>query len=281
MMAELAEILGMMEYTQGEIDSVLNCIGSLRRVLTLRRETLESDIHITPGMVDELMLLKEWYIQWRGTEASKNTSVTEVFTIETWDKFILMKEMKGAALMTKSGSKDYGNNMLSCEVITENPILPVNATPKDFTETTKSDNNEMKYKLATILQMTGNEMINKGLQVRGVFPTMMKTQATTEEESHKESKSKQEVQNIKKNSELKGSMAGVLGSVYEVDPDMFIDFEIDKSATVAYMKESLSLNYKFEGVKIWFEEPPDLIVMKMREHFGSLGRPPGYIHYRQ
>jgi len=239
--------------TTEEAGQVRSVIGNMRRVLLLKSESLEKT-SISPVLIDELMLLKEWYTDWKRTEEAELKSVSDVLTIKVWEDFCLSKSQEEIERKEQERVEEV---QIKKEAALDTARLSVGE---------KKEGLNVSYKVETkeIPKLPPNKSLKGKLfdDWHASFYVKM-CQAQLDDILEE------------------GSMAGVLGSVYEVDPDMFIDFEIDKSATVAYMKESLSLNYKFEGVKIWFEEPPDLIVVKMREHFGSLGRPPGYIHYRQ
>ena len=58
-MTELEKVLKVVCDTHDEAKTVAKVIGSIRRVLILKRETLEKTA-ISPVMIDELMLLREW-----------------------------------------------------------------------------------------------------------------------------------------------------------------------------------------------------------------------------
>ena len=79
-MAELKTILTVMGYTEEESKIAMNTIGSLRRVLTITRDTLKADPNMNAGMIDEIMCFKEWYTVWRSTDVSETMDIIEVFT---------------------------------------------------------------------------------------------------------------------------------------------------------------------------------------------------------
>ena len=59
-MAELKTILAVMGYTEEEESKIaINTIGSLRRIITITKETLEINSGMNAGMIDELMCFKE------------------------------------------------------------------------------------------------------------------------------------------------------------------------------------------------------------------------------
>ena len=58
-MAELKTILTVMGYTEEESKIAINTIGSLRRIITITRDTLKADSEMNAGMIEELMCFKE------------------------------------------------------------------------------------------------------------------------------------------------------------------------------------------------------------------------------
>eukprot|EP00957_Ditylum_brightwellii_P177460 13516594-Ditylum_brightwellii.AAC.1 len=60
----------------------------MHRVLLLKKETLEKAAN-SPVLIDELMLLKEWYMNWKSTDESAQREVLEVLTEEVWKSFLL------------------------------------------------------------------------------------------------------------------------------------------------------------------------------------------------
>ena len=96
-MAELKTILAVMGYTEEEESKIaINTIGSLRRIITITKETLEINSGMNAGMIDELMCFKEWYIAWRSTDMSITTDIKEVFTESEWESFIMTKAQECA-----------------------------------------------------------------------------------------------------------------------------------------------------------------------------------------
>ena len=65
----------------------------MRRVLLLKKETLEKAV-ISPVLIDELMLLKEWYMNWKSTVESTQKELLEVLTEEVWESFLLEKSQE-------------------------------------------------------------------------------------------------------------------------------------------------------------------------------------------
>eukprot|EP00957_Ditylum_brightwellii_P167671 12764417-Ditylum_brightwellii.AAC.1 len=88
MSTTLAKALAVMGYEDDEIKIATRAIGSMRRITMIQRETLLANSAITPGMVDELLCFKRWYMQWRRT-GGKDTLIEDAFTEEVWDAFIM------------------------------------------------------------------------------------------------------------------------------------------------------------------------------------------------
>ena len=92
-MTELEKVLKVVCDTHDEAKTVAKVIGSIRRVLILKRETLEKTA-ISPVMIDELMLLREWYTEWKLTDELTEKEVSEALTEELWEDFLLEKSQE-------------------------------------------------------------------------------------------------------------------------------------------------------------------------------------------
>ena len=134
-MAELKTILTVMGYTEEESKIAMNTIGSLRRVLTITRDTLKADPNMNAGMIDEIMCFKEWYTVWRSTDVSETMDIIEVFTETEWDKFIMDKAQEPAetvdvkeepGVASESIKKDEGLNISYKVESKDIPKLPAN-----------------------------------------------------------------------------------------------------------------------------------------------------------
>ena len=134
-MAELKTILTVMGYTEEESEITINTVGSLRRVITITRDTLKANSEMNAGMIDELMCFKEWYTVWRSTDVSKTVGITEVFTESEWDSFIMDKAQEPAetvdvkeepGVASESIKKDEGLNISYKVESKDIPKLPAN-----------------------------------------------------------------------------------------------------------------------------------------------------------
>eukprot|EP00957_Ditylum_brightwellii_P109608 8359942-Ditylum_brightwellii.AAC.1 len=70
-MSELTTILTVLEYSTEESKNVRETIGNIRCIMTLIKETMELNADMSAGVIDEIMCLKEWYIQWRKSDEAK------------------------------------------------------------------------------------------------------------------------------------------------------------------------------------------------------------------
>eukprot|EP00957_Ditylum_brightwellii_P007013 530514-Ditylum_brightwellii.AAC.1 len=61
----------------------------MKRFETLTMETLKESSVMNSGMIDELMALKEWYLQWSVNMDVTYGNIKEVFTQVLWDEFLL------------------------------------------------------------------------------------------------------------------------------------------------------------------------------------------------
>ena len=62
-MTLLADVLAVMGYETDEITTASSAIGTMRRVIMVKKDILLMNSHMSPGMIDEIMYLKEWYIE--------------------------------------------------------------------------------------------------------------------------------------------------------------------------------------------------------------------------
>ena len=90
MTTTLAKVLSVMGYEGEELSIATTTIGSMRRVMMINRDTLLVKSNLTPGMVDKILCLKEWYMGYRKT-GGKDSLIKEEFTEDVWDTFIMQK----------------------------------------------------------------------------------------------------------------------------------------------------------------------------------------------
>eukprot|EP00957_Ditylum_brightwellii_P161567 12301335-Ditylum_brightwellii.AAC.1 len=88
MSTTLAKVLAVMGYEEDEIKIVKRAIGSMRRIMMIKKETLLANSEILLGMMDELLCFKRWYMQWRMTGGRDNL-IEDVFTEDVWDNFVM------------------------------------------------------------------------------------------------------------------------------------------------------------------------------------------------
>ena len=62
-MTELSKLLTTLEYTDEEQKSVIPHIGTLRRLITTKKETLEANSDLSSSIIDKIMALKEWLLE--------------------------------------------------------------------------------------------------------------------------------------------------------------------------------------------------------------------------
>eukprot|EP00957_Ditylum_brightwellii_P088247 6722853-Ditylum_brightwellii.AAC.1 len=65
----------------------------MRRVFILKRKMLEKT-SISLVIIDELMMLKEWYIEWMSTDDSTGIEISKVSIEELWETFLLKKSQE-------------------------------------------------------------------------------------------------------------------------------------------------------------------------------------------
>ena len=62
-------------------------------------------------MIDKLMALKEWYLEWSASMESAAHEVEEIFTNELWDKFLLKR--KEGAKQTREAKDNNGTEKVA------------------------------------------------------------------------------------------------------------------------------------------------------------------------
>eukprot|EP00957_Ditylum_brightwellii_P179713 13690040-Ditylum_brightwellii.AAC.1 len=92
-MTELEKVLKVVCDTHNESKTVAKVIGSIRRVLIFKKETLKKTA-ISPVMIDELMLLREWYTKLNSTDELIKKEVSVALTKERWEVFLLEKSQE-------------------------------------------------------------------------------------------------------------------------------------------------------------------------------------------
>eukprot|EP00957_Ditylum_brightwellii_P006736 511617-Ditylum_brightwellii.AAC.2 len=88
----LEKILSEIGYEEDEKKIVKETVGMMRRFKTLTKETLKECGVMNTGMIDELMVVKEWYPLWSTNMDATSKSIKEAFTQALWDEFLYEKE---------------------------------------------------------------------------------------------------------------------------------------------------------------------------------------------
>ena len=87
-MSDLTKVLTMLECEPEEQRILTAEIGTLRRLRVLKRESLEKVDGIGAGMIDEIMYVKDWYLQWVADGLDSLETIEEAFTRAKWDAFL-------------------------------------------------------------------------------------------------------------------------------------------------------------------------------------------------
>eukprot|EP00957_Ditylum_brightwellii_P158613 12072824-Ditylum_brightwellii.AAC.1 len=77
-----------MGYEEAEIFATTKPIGTMQRVKLINKDTILLHSQMSPGMIDKIMYLKKWYIEWI-SEGGKELGIKTDFTKEVWDQFII------------------------------------------------------------------------------------------------------------------------------------------------------------------------------------------------
>ena len=87
-MSDLAKVLDVLGCSQEEQRILTAEIGTLRRLRVLKKETLSRVDGIGVGIVDEIMYVKDWYLQWKNSGLDTIETIEEAFTERKWDEYI-------------------------------------------------------------------------------------------------------------------------------------------------------------------------------------------------
>ena len=88
-MSDITKVLSIMGFSKQEQQSVTSVVGTLRRVLSMKRKALEENGNISPTAIKELMLFKDWYIEWKEITKTKPEAIEEAFTETIWENYLL------------------------------------------------------------------------------------------------------------------------------------------------------------------------------------------------
>ena len=95
-MSDLVKVLDVLGYDEEEKTIAISSIGNLRRIITISKDTLFLG-GMNAGMIDEIMLFRNWYIKWKNSEMLKQETgvksemqkIEEAFTPAVWEVYIL------------------------------------------------------------------------------------------------------------------------------------------------------------------------------------------------
>ena len=84
-MTDLEHILKTLDYDEEDMKKVVKSVGTIRKLLTVKRETLERELGGVTA--DEMCEVKKWYIEFWNSESS--LTLKQAFTLEKWDGWVL------------------------------------------------------------------------------------------------------------------------------------------------------------------------------------------------
>ena len=84
--AALDKILTEMGYEEDKKYAVKEIVVTLRRMKTITKEALKEGGKLSAGIVDELMVLQEWYEEWSSSMTTASQPIEDVFTETLGDK---------------------------------------------------------------------------------------------------------------------------------------------------------------------------------------------------
>ena len=96
-MSDLEKVLDVLGYDEEEKTTAMSSIGNLRRIITITKDTLFLG-GMNAGMIDEIMLFRNWHINWKNSEMLKKQetgvksemqTIEEAFTPAVWEVYIL------------------------------------------------------------------------------------------------------------------------------------------------------------------------------------------------
>ena len=88
-MLDITKALTIMGFSKQEQQSVTSVVRTLQRVLSMKRKALEENGNISPTAIKELMLFKDWYVEWKEVTKTKPKAIEEAFTETIWENYLL------------------------------------------------------------------------------------------------------------------------------------------------------------------------------------------------
>ena len=86
-MSDITKVLSIMGFSKQEQQLVTSVVGTLRRVLSMKRKALKENENISPTAIEELMLFKDWYVEWKEITKTKPEAIEVTDTI--WENYLL------------------------------------------------------------------------------------------------------------------------------------------------------------------------------------------------
>lgn len=106
-MSDLKKALKLTGCNNEEMALLTTAIGSMRRLLSIKIETLKSK-NINEAIIDEIMCFKDWHKTWKGTVGLDMESLDEAFTDEVLEAHLLKEKPS-----TKSPETERKDNSVS------------------------------------------------------------------------------------------------------------------------------------------------------------------------
>ena len=79
-MSDITKVLTIMGFSKQEQQPVTSVVGALQRVLSMKRRAPKENRNISPMAIEELMLFKDWYVEWKELTKTKPEAIEEAFT---------------------------------------------------------------------------------------------------------------------------------------------------------------------------------------------------------
>ena len=139
--AALDKILTEMGYEEDEKYAVKEIVVTLRRMKTITKEALKESGKLSAGIVDELMVLQEWYEEWSSSMTTASQPIEDVFTETLWDEYLMKradKKKKSGNIIKQEASDPHAKTVSNSDALNvsykvetkEIPKLPANKTLK-------------------------------------------------------------------------------------------------------------------------------------------------------
>eukprot|EP00957_Ditylum_brightwellii_P021073 1588029-Ditylum_brightwellii.AAC.1 len=92
--AALKKILTEMCYEDNRKKAEKEAVGTLCQMKMVTKELLKKGNALSPGIIDEPMVLQEWYIEWSSNKEASAQTIKETFIEQLLDEYVMKRSEK-------------------------------------------------------------------------------------------------------------------------------------------------------------------------------------------